>query len=641
MIPLDNPYGFLTKPPSMLTTLDAAAEILGEKPISSIRIKVHSVEQMNDASKELLNNVASRIEKEIGLLTDITLGSSPQPALTHIPGAKNKESLGWVEQPWIKLGSSISIFQEAKVGLSGVIASVILVAIVYVFSSNLVMMYTRKKEFAVLLSIGWRPAQLSKLLFIEATLLGVFVSLVSWLILGFIYLTSEISTSLFRFIMIGLFGLMIYWLGTIIPTLLVRKIKPYETMKSGEISSIGKRWIPSRNIWTMSLQYLIGKWKRSLLSVISISLPTALFIAFLFITFRLKGVMYATWLGQYVAMEVSSLHYIAMGVALLIAILTTTEIIWQNVSERQPEIALLKSVGWRNKSIYWLVILEGVFSGLFAGIIGIALAVFFVWKIYGVFPTDQLAFFLLSIFIPILTGMSGAVIPALKAMKIQPYQGLSGTAEYSKKTEKRFRFALIATSAILFIGLLSLLANAIPEMKESTAVPADSDQVVTTEGKTTEKADVPADDTNPNEKNSDIPAPLQSYYDAAWQKIKLGDPIKDSPIQSIKRSEVSIKESPNRHMKFISITIDVKNDEDEDGGYLNVKPIGFKVVDADGKEYEPIETEIPKKKNWNGFQLNPGGEVQFKLTFEVPDNKKPMVMIYLTSFEPGPILVEI
>ncbi|MGL6103710.1 MAG: FtsX-like permease family protein, partial [Exiguobacterium acetylicum] len=54
--------------------------------------------------------------------------------------------------------------------MSGIIASVIAVALVYVFSSNIILLYARKKEFAILLSLGWRPRQLAKLLFLEATL---------------------------------------------------------------------------------------------------------------------------------------------------------------------------------------------------------------------------------------------------------------------------------------------------------------------------------------------------------------------------------------------------------------------------------------------------------------------------------------
>lgn len=94
-------------------------------------------------------------------------------------------------------------------------------------------------------------------------------------------------------------------------------------------------------------------------------------------------------------------------------------------------------------------------------------------------------------------------------------------------------------------------------------------------------------------------------------------------------------------MEYVSNTADIKNDEVEESNNLNLKPTGFKIINAAGKEYQPIETEIPKKNNWNGFQLGPGGHVQFKLTFEIPDNKKPMVMIYTTSSEPGPLLVGI
>ncbi len=97
--------------------------------------------------------------------------------------------------------------------MSGIIASVIAVALVYVFSSNIILLYARKKEFAILLSLGWRPRQLSKLLFLEATLLGTLVALISWTILGSFWLTTDHPIALSRIILIGLAGLLIYWGG--------------------------------------------------------------------------------------------------------------------------------------------------------------------------------------------------------------------------------------------------------------------------------------------------------------------------------------------------------------------------------------------------------------------------------------------
>ncbi|MFI8685739.1 FtsX-like permease family protein [Rossellomorea sp. NPDC077527] len=639
MKPLNNPYGFLTKPPLMLTTLDAAAEIMGEKPISSIRIKVRGVDQLNDESEALLNKVANSIEKETGLITDVTLGSSPQPALTHIPGLKGKDSLGWVEQPWIKLGSSMSIFKEAKVGLSGVIASVILVAIVYVFSSNLIMMFTRQKEFAVLLSIGWRPSQLSKLLFLEATLIGVFVSVISWIILGYFYFTSDITTSLTRFSLIGLFGLLIYLLGTIIPAHLVKKIKPYETMKSGEITHTGRRWIPTRTIWSMSLNSFISKWKRSILSVISIALPTSLFVIFLFITFRLKGVMYATWLGEYVAMEVSSLHYIAMGVALLIAILTTTEIIWQNVSERKPEIALLKSIGWHDRHIRLLVLLEGAFSGLFAGIIGVLLALVFVWNTYDQFPTDQLPFFLLSIVIPVLTGMVGALFPARKAVKILPYQALGGSAEHSKQTEKRLKVALGTLGVVLFIGLLSVLGQAVPEVKNVATDKEKTEDVVGTAGETTEVFKF----NNQNEQESENTQAQNSFdkkMESAWKVIQLDEEFED--LVTLKYSLGESKEGSNESTELIKVDSRMLYPKgDRNDGSVLAKVNSYTLLDEEGNVYQPTDTIVTEKKNWNGIYLKPGGEIDFTLVFEIPKNKQKLMLQGMHSFFPGELLVEI
>src|SRR5699024_2464927 len=108
----------LTDPPNMLTTIEAAAGILGEKPISAIRIKVAGVSELTEESQAILDQVANEIEEKTGLITDITLGSSPQLALTYVPGINDGNDIGWLQQPWVNIGSSISIFTETKVGFS-------------------------------------------------------------------------------------------------------------------------------------------------------------------------------------------------------------------------------------------------------------------------------------------------------------------------------------------------------------------------------------------------------------------------------------------------------------------------------------------------------------------------------------------
>src|SRR5699024_266186 len=198
----------------------------------------------------------------------------------------------------------ITIFREAAVGFSGLILSVIAVAIVYVWASSLVSLLARRKEFAVLLAVGWRPQQLSRLLFMESAILGAFVAVIAWTMLGIVYITEDANISLLRFVIAGFFGFMVYILGAVIPAMLARNISPYEAIRTGEISKAGRRLLRTRGLISMAFNHFIGKWRRSLLSIVAIALPTALLALFLFITFQLRGIMYTSWLGQYVALEV-------------------------------------------------------------------------------------------------------------------------------------------------------------------------------------------------------------------------------------------------------------------------------------------------------------------------------------------------
>ena len=188
----------------------------------------------------------------------------------------------------------------------------------------------------------------------------------------------------------------------------------------------------AKGINRMAFNHFIGKWKRSLLSVISIALPTALLALFLYISFRLRGIMYTSLLGEYVALEIGPAHYVAIVVSLIIAILTTAEITWQNVSERKEEISLLQAIGWKRWSIRRLILAEGIFSGLFAAFIGLTIAFFMIWGLYGAFPSEEIGFILATGLIPVVIGLIGTIFPAERAVRIIPNQGMGGNIPIEK-----------------------------------------------------------------------------------------------------------------------------------------------------------------------------------------------------------------
>lgn len=617
--PIGDPNNFLTEPPGMLTTIEAAEKILGDEPISAIRIKVAGVADLSDESQAILEKIATEIERKTGLITDITLGSSPQLALTYVPGLNGESDVGWFQQPWVNIGSSISIFRETKIGFSGVVASVIAVAVVYVWASGIVSLLARRKEFAVLLSIGWRPGQLSRLLFLESTILGIFVALISWMMLGLVYSSSGATLSLNRFLLTGLFGLMVYIIGSVIPMILTRNISPYEAMRTGEISGKSKRLFQAKGTYRMAFNHFIGKWNRSFLSVISIALPTALLAVFLYITFRLRGIMYTSLLGEYVALEIGPAHYVAIMVSLIIAVLTTAEITWQNVSERREEISLLQAIGWRGWHIRRLILAEGVFSGLFAALIGLSVAFLMMWGLYGSFPLEEIGFILATGLIPIIIGLLGTIFPAERAVRMIPNQGMNGNYSNRKLTEKRMKLVVTSTTVLLIIAFIFTMIKVAPNIKVTEKGTEVEYAFSPTEGDMEATQTIDNHESEKLEENESNIERDSNFEDGYFEVLNEGENIseKGNWVLSYSAKEIESKQPPAEEgIKNISIEFTF---EVLDHSSYKMRPERAFTILADEEMYYPenvtiLEVEDLDEEKWLK------GKMHAVLDFKVPDN---------------------
>ena len=192
----------------------------------------------------------------------------------------------------------------------------------------------------------------------------------------------------------------------------------------------------------MAFGHFLAKLPRNLLSIVSIAVPTALVVFFLFVTLRLQGILYMSWLGQYIALQVGETHVIAMGLAVLIAVLTTEEVISRNVFERKPEIALLTAVGWRKRSIRLLVLYEGFFIGLAAAVLGIGLGMGALLYLYRGISEWPLLFLLRIAALPLSIGLLGALVPSILLIKDKPAQGVKGAYATHSYVDKLFKAAL-------------------------------------------------------------------------------------------------------------------------------------------------------------------------------------------------------
>jgi putative ABC transport system permease protein len=104
----------------------------------------------------------------------------------------------------------------------------------------------------------------------------------------------------------------------------------------------------------------------------------------------------------------------------------------QAVRERIPEIGVLKTVGFSNRSVLTLVLAEGAALLLLGAAIGLLLAMLVVsavrLKMGGSFPLDPIGWeiWLQGLILAVMVGLAVGALPALRGMRLRIVDALSG-----------------------------------------------------------------------------------------------------------------------------------------------------------------------------------------------------------------------
>jgi putative ABC transport system permease protein len=101
------------------------------------------------------------------------------------------------------------------------------------------------------------------------------------------------------------------------------------------------------------------------------------------------------------------------------------------VHERTKEIGALRALGWRQREVIKLIMKEALILGIFGGLLGIPLAIFFmvvvnnlpIMEDFGVL-TLNFGIYLRAIFVALFLGAVGGIYPAWRATKMQPVEAL-------------------------------------------------------------------------------------------------------------------------------------------------------------------------------------------------------------------------
>ena len=119
-----------------------------------------------------------------------------------------------------------------------------------------------------------------------------------------------------------------------------------------------------------------------------------------------------------------------MAAVFFTILLLTGNTMSQAVRERIPELAVLKTIGFSNLGVLWLVLAESLVMILLGGVVGLGLAVLGAEALSAAFRGGAflvtLQSWLIGTTLMLLLGLSVGLPPALRAMRLRIVDALSG-----------------------------------------------------------------------------------------------------------------------------------------------------------------------------------------------------------------------
>ncbi|HET8911425.1 MAG TPA: FtsX-like permease family protein, partial [Ktedonobacteraceae bacterium] len=427
--PTTNPAGMTIQPPLALTTLQAATQVMGQRPIISvIRVRLSGVNTASDESWKKVEQVAQLIHQRTGLRALVTLGSSPSPTLVYIPGLKQGQNgsnrtidpLGWVEERWVAIG--ISLIYLGQVGQMQLLllGALLVVCLGYLIVTLSSLVTAQRRELAMLSALGWRPWQPAILFLSQAFLLALSGGLCG---IGLaLLLVSLIGATLpWLVILVTLPAiLLLTLLSSLYPLWQVWQIQPAEILRS-EATVQSKRTTHTRRrgltgLGALALQNVQRMKVRSLVALVSLFLSAALLVVMLDSLLNFQAALKDTLLGSYVLLQTAVPQLAGAIFALILTFLSVSDLLLLNLRERRHEIGLLLATGWRPGHVQRLFVQEGLTLALLGTIPGVLVAIGILIYLNGTQQSTTLLEVGASALLLMILIASLATIPVLRSM---------------------------------------------------------------------------------------------------------------------------------------------------------------------------------------------------------------------------------
>ena len=429
--PSRNQAGYVNQPPLLLTTLDGAEYFAdpdryegrpGEAFISAIRIRVSGVDEPGPASEAKLARVAADIHEATGLVVDIVVGSSARPIQVDLAVGKFGRPALTVSEGWAVKGVAVRFLQAVRFQDVAIFSLVLVVAGILVAQTAYLSVRGRRREFAVLRSLGWSQLQITLLVELEMLLLGIGAGGLA-LALGMpLAALLNVETAELQFFAVAPLSVLVAAISGLVPALAAGRGAAHDAL----VGPAPRRQIRLRSIDQLALSDLRHyRLREALLGATGVALGATLVGAITLIVLGFSGVLDTSVLGVYLSDRVRPFHLVIAGLTMAVASVAVAEVIASGYLEREADLAALRALGWPRSAVSRYLLDQALALGLVGGAVAAVMTVALATAL-GAAPANAVLSAAVAGIIAVVFCAIAVIGPLVYAYRRQPAAKLSG-----------------------------------------------------------------------------------------------------------------------------------------------------------------------------------------------------------------------
>jgi hypothetical protein len=396
LAPNGNPAGYVAQPPMLFTTLAGARvfssglypKLEGRPPISAIRVRVAGVTGADAVSRERIREAAERIATRTGLDVDITAGASGAPRAIDLPAGRFGRPALALTELWVQKGVATRVLNAIDRKSLVLFALILVVCAMFVGNAAGAAVRTRRVELGVLASLGWSVPRLFAVILAEVAAIGLAAGILGAALAFPLGAVLGVDASPARAAVAVPTAVLLAMLAGVVPAARAARADPIDAVRP-LASEASRAWHP-RSVGRLALVSLVRAPGRTALGALSLATGVCALTLLLAATVAFHDTLVGTLLGDAVAVRVRGSDYIAVVATVLLGAAGVADVLFLNLRQRAAEFATLSAIGWDDRALGRLVVLEGVWTGalgaLVGGVAGLAGAAVFA----GALPTELL-----------------------------------------------------------------------------------------------------------------------------------------------------------------------------------------------------------------------------------------------------------